>query len=416
MDSDVARGMGRAAHLGRRAGPRPLAIIAIAAALLAPGPAQAAPPLQTRLAKALAVPHVQNNQTGAVAIDLRTGRKVFALNEERALLPASTEKLAVAFAALHDLGSDFRIETDVLGDGALEGTTWRGDLVLKGFGDPTLSRSDLQALARGVRAFGIRRVTGGIVGDESYFDSRRVVSGWKPSYLVEESPPLSALIVDRGRYGPGIAANPALVAAQLFRIELRAAGVAVGAGARVGTTAAADFPLAFVHSATLGSIVRYMGVESDNFTAEMLLKQLGAHEGGPGTSARGAAVVTAVLRVLGVPLGGVRLVDGSGLSHLNRLTATSLASLLQIAWADPAVRPIFVRVLPVAGISGTMKRRLAPVRGRVQAKTGTTDTASTLAGYVTGRYAFAILHNGRPVSTTWARRAQDRFVLVLAAP
>ena len=159
-----------------------------------------------------------------------------------------------------------------------------------------------------------------------------------------------------------------------------------------------------------------MGVESDNFTAEMLLKQLGAQTGGPGTSARGAAAVTAVLRTLGVPLGGVRLVDGSGLSLLNRLTATSLVSLLQIAWTDPAVRSGFVRVLPVAGVSGTMKRRLAPVRGRVQAKTGTTDTASTLAGYVTGRYAFAILHNGRPVSTTWARLAQDRFVLVLAAP
>ena len=63
------------------------------------------------------------------------------------------------------------------------------------------------------------------------------------------------------------------------------------------------------------------------------------------------------------------------------------------------MRSGFVRVLPVAGVSGTMKRRLAPVRGRVQAKTGTTNTASTLAGYVTGRYAFAILHNGRPVST-----------------
>jgi D-alanyl-D-alanine carboxypeptidase/D-alanyl-D-alanine-endopeptidase (penicillin-binding protein 4) len=416
MNSGLARGMGRAAHLGLRAGPLLCAVIALAAALVLPGPAQAAPPLGERLAKALAVPHVRSDQTGAVAIDLRTGRKVFALNEQRGFLPASTEKLALAYAALHELGSGFRIETDVLGDGALEGTTWRGELVLKGFGDPTLSHADLRTLARGVRAFGIRRVTGGIVGDESYFDSRRVVSGWKPSYLIEESPPLSALIVDRGVYGSGIARNPALVAAQLFRIELRAAGVAVGAGARVGTTPAADFPLAFVHSASLGEIVRYMGLESDNFTAEMLLKQLGAQEGGLGTSARGAAAVTAVLRVLGVPLGGVRLVDGSGLSLLNRLTATSLVALLQIAWTDLGARTAFVRVLPVAGISGTLKRRLAPVRGRVQAKTGTTNTASTLAGYVTGRYAFAILHNGRPVSTSWARLAQDRFVLVLAAP
>jgi D-alanyl-D-alanine carboxypeptidase len=59
--------------------------------------------------------------------------------------------------------------------------------------------------------------------------------------------------------------------------------------------------------------------------------------------------------------------------------------------------------------------RRAPAVGRVLAKTGTTSAASTLAGYVSGRYAFAILHNGRPVATSWARRAQDRFVTVLAA-
>jgi serine-type D-Ala-D-Ala carboxypeptidase/endopeptidase (penicillin-binding protein 4) len=406
--------MGRAAHLRRWAGPR---LWAVAAALVLAGPAQAAVPLEARLAKALAVPSLARGQTGALALDLRTGETVFSLNGGRGFLPASTEKLAVAYAALHELGADFRIETDVLGDGAVEGTTWNGDLVLKGFGDPTLSRADLRVLARGVREFGIRRVTGGVVGDESFFDSQRAVSGWKPSYLIYESAPLSALIVDRGREGTVTSRNPALMAAQLFRIELRAAGVAVGGGARVGTTAAADFPLAFVHSPALAGIVRSMGIESDNFVAEMLLKQLGAQQSGHGTSARGAAAVTAVLRLLGVPLGGVRVVDGSGLSLLNRLTASSLVSLLYIAWTDLAVRPSFVRVLPIAGVSGTLRKRLTrpPARGRVLAKTGTTNAASTLAGYVTGRYAFAILHNGRPVSTASARRAQDRFVLVLAS-
>ena len=387
------------------------------AALSLSAPAHAAQPLEARLAKALVVPHVSNVRTGALAVDLRSGQTVFALNAQRSFLPASTEKLAVAYAALHELGAEYRIETDVLGEGALEGTTWRGNLVLKGFGDPTLSKADLRALARGVREFGIRTVSGGIVGDESYFDSQRSVTGWKPSYLVYESPPLSALIVDRGKVQGVTSRSPALSAAALFKAELKTAGVVVAGGARVGSTTAADFPLAFVHSPTVGAIVRYMGVESDNFTAEMLLKQLGAYGTGVGTSARGAAAVTATLRLLGVPLGGVRVVDGSGLSLLNRLTASSLVSLLHLAWTDPAMRPVFLRGLPVAGVSGTLRKRLAkaPARGRVLAKTGTTSGASTLAGYVTGRYAFAVLHNGRPVATTWARRAQDRFVLVLAA-
>jgi D-alanyl-D-alanine carboxypeptidase/D-alanyl-D-alanine-endopeptidase (penicillin-binding protein 4) len=406
--------MGRAAHLRRLAG-----LVTLVGGLFGAlaVPSARADLLAQRLGQALAVPHLVSSQTGAIAIDLRTGRKVYSLNEGRGLLPASTEKLGVAFAALQTLGPDFRIETDVLGQGQIDGTTWNGDLVLKGFGDPTLSRADLQQLAHGVREFGIRRVTGGVVGDESYFDGRRIVAGWKASYLIEESPPLSALIVDRGLYGGRVTTSPALASALLFRAALRAAGVVVAGAARASTSNAADFPLAFVHSARLSALVRYMGVESDNFTAEMLLKQLGAQDGGYGTSSSGAAVVTAALRTAGVPLGGVRVVDGSGLSLLNRLTAASLATLLQVAWVDPVVRASFLPVLPVAGVSGTLRDRLRrpPARGRVLAKTGTTNGASALAGYVTGHYAFAVLHNGQPVATFWARRAQDRFVTVLAA-
>jgi serine-type D-Ala-D-Ala carboxypeptidase/endopeptidase (penicillin-binding protein 4) len=406
--------MGRPAHFRLRIG---LITLLAASGCFVTAPTARADALADQLAKALAEPHVVPAQTGAVAVDLRNGRKVFTLNEGRGLLPASTEKLGVAFAALQILGPDFRIETDVLGEGRIDGATWEGNLVLKGFGDPTLSRAALRRLARGVRQFGIQRVTGSIVGDESYFDARRIVSGWKASYLIWESPPLSALIVDRGRYGGRVTANPALVAALLFRAELRAAGVSVAGPARVARSGAADFPLAFVHSARLSALVRYMGVESDNFTAEMLLKQLGAQDGGHGTSAAGAVAVTAALRNAGVPLGGVRVVDGSGLSHLNRLTAASLVTLLQAAWSDPELRGSFLPILPVAGLSGTLRHRLQkpPVRGRVLAKTGTTNGASTLAGYVAGRYAFAVLHNGRPVSTWWARKAQDRFVTVLAA-
>jgi D-alanyl-D-alanine carboxypeptidase/D-alanyl-D-alanine-endopeptidase (penicillin-binding protein 4) len=417
MRSDLAANMGRVTYSRARGGPTLRLVLALLllAALLAPSQADAG--LRERLANALAVPHVSSSSTGALAVDLRTGEAVYAQNPSRGLLPASTEKLAVAYAALVSLGPEYRFETDVLGEGRSEGATWRGNLVLKGFGDPTLTRGSLRRLALGVRAFGIRNVTGGLIGDESYFDSRRVVTGWKPSFLVEESPPLSALIVDRGKVGRYTSRNPALTAATLFRDELRRAGVRVAGPVRVGRSAAADFPLAFVHSPQLATIVRAMGVESDNFAAEMLLKQLGAQESGQGTSARGAATVMAVLKTAGVPVGGVRVVDGSGLSYLNRLTAASLVGLLRSAWTDVNVRTPFLATLPVAGRTGTMRDRLrrAPAVGRVLAKTGTTSAASTLAGYVSGRYAFAILHNGRPVATSWARRAQDRFVTVLAA-
>jgi D-alanyl-D-alanine carboxypeptidase/D-alanyl-D-alanine-endopeptidase (penicillin-binding protein 4) len=405
-------------------GYRGVAVVALAtllaALVLAAGahakPAADAPPVASRLAKALAVPHVNQARSAALAVDLFTGEVVFARNPKLSLAPASTEKLAVAFATLALLGPAHQLETHVYGDGVLTGTTWTGDLVLKGFGDPTLATRDLRSLAAKVRAEGIRRVEGGIVGDESYFDTRRTADGWRSWYFINESPPLSALVVDRARFGGRTTANPALAAATAFRAELVRAGVAVAGAARVGRAEPDAFLVAADRSAPLGRIVRTMGVESDNFTAEMLLKQLGALESSPGTSAGGAETIRRVLAEAGVPLGGVRVVDGSGLSLLNRLTAEALVAILRAAWDDPLLRGALLSALPVAGRTGTLRGRLraAPTVGQVFAKTGTTRLACTLAGYVSNRYVFAVLQNGPPLSSWWARQAQDRFVTVLA--
>jgi D-alanyl-D-alanine carboxypeptidase/D-alanyl-D-alanine-endopeptidase (penicillin-binding protein 4) len=201
-----------------------------------------------------------------------------------------------------------------------------------------------------------------------------------------------------------------------FRDALRKAGIAVDGPVRTAPADEWSEQLASVSSPTLAAMVRFMDRESDNFTAEMLLKQLGLAELGRGTSAAGASVVTTTLVEAGVPMTGVRIVDGSGLSLLDRLTANALGSLLEIAWANPAVRPALLAALPVAGVNGTLQHRLSkpPARGRVLAKTGTTDDASSLSGYVSDRYAFAVVQNGHPLSYWWARRAQDRFAQILA--
>ncbi|HSC49324.1 MAG TPA: D-alanyl-D-alanine carboxypeptidase/D-alanyl-D-alanine-endopeptidase [Gaiellaceae bacterium] len=396
---------------------RRLPVVAAALALLAAAPAAAGDsPLAKGLERALAVPHVSQARTGALAIDLETGETVFAEHDGLPLAPASNEKLAIAYAALVTLGEDFRIETDVLGRGAQDGDVWRGNLLLVGHGDPTLSTAGLLALARQVRALGIRRVTGGVFGDESFFDARRTGAGWKSWFYVNECPPLSALTVDRGRYYGRTSGRPALAAALLFRNALRQVGVSVG-GAGLGTSRDSDSELAAVESPPLAQIVAWMGRVSDNFTAEMLLKQIGAEGAQVGTSAAGAAIVRSTLADSGVPLAGVRLVDGSGLSSLDRLTARALAGVLRAAWNDPDVRPYLTAALPVAGVSGTLhdRMRTPPARGNVQAKTGTTSLASALSGYVKKRYVFSVLQNGRPVSSYWARKAQDRFATLLAA-
>jgi D-alanyl-D-alanine carboxypeptidase/D-alanyl-D-alanine-endopeptidase (penicillin-binding protein 4) len=399
---------------------RLLATLFALVALAAPASTPARPiqdsQLQLRLARALHVPHVAPARSAAVALDLTTGTVLFQQNGNRPLAPASNEKLPLTYAALVRLGTAFRIETDVLGQGEQEGTQWTGTLVLKGNGDPTLSRADLRALAAQVKSLGIRSVTGGVAGDESAYDTRRIVAGWKPSFFIDESPPLSALVVDRARVGSVVTRTPALAAATAFRDALRTAGVAVAGPVRTAPADEWSELIASVSSPTLAAMVRFMDRESDNFTAEMLLKQLGLVELDRGTSAAGATVVMQTLAGAGVPMTGVRIIDGSGLSRLDRLTANALGSLLEVAWADPAVRPALLAALPVAGVNGTLQHRLSkpPARGRVLAKTGTTDSASSLSGYVSDRYAFAVVQNGHPLSYWWARRAQDRFAQILA--
>jgi D-alanyl-D-alanine carboxypeptidase/D-alanyl-D-alanine-endopeptidase (penicillin-binding protein 4) len=387
------------------------------ALVLAVAPAHAGDaPLPTRLARALAVPHVDQARSGAVAVDLATGEVVFARNATRALAPASTEKLPLSYTLLASLGPVYRITTRVLATGAVEGSTLNGSLILKGFGDPSLSSAGLRRLAAQIRALGLVRVTGPIVGDESFFDTRRTAPGWKASYYIGESPPLSALTVDRGMLGGRVTDRPALAAALLFRQALAAAGVATPGGATVGSPPA-DAELASVDSPPLLHLLRAVNRESDNFTAEILLKHLGAARGAGGTTADGTAVVRGVLAEAGVSLEGVRIVDGSGLSLLDRLTADALVDILAAAWADPLLRGSFLASLAVAGRSGTLEHRLRnpPVLGQVFAKTGTTALASALSGFVAGRYAFAVVQNGSPLSAWWARMAQDRFVTVLAS-
>jgi D-alanyl-D-alanine carboxypeptidase/D-alanyl-D-alanine-endopeptidase (penicillin-binding protein 4) len=373
-------------------------------------------PLERKLARALVVPHVSPARSAAFVLDLSTGEVVYSQNAARSLAPASTAKLPLTYALLTTLGPSFRIQTEVVGRGDQRGAVWHGDLVLIGRGDPTLSRADLARLARLVRAKGIARVTGSIVGDESWFDARRMAPGWRASFFIGESPPLSALVVDRARYRGAVSRNPALASAALFREELHRAGVVAGR-ATTGRAGAYGLPLGAVVSPPLATIVRYMDRESDNFTAEILLKELGAVVSGQGTTAAGARVVTRELTAAAIPMAGVRIVDGSGLSRLDRLTVNALVAMLEAAWADPTLRRPFLDALPVAGINGTLEDRMrrAPARGQVLAKTGTTREASGLSGFVRGRFAFAILQNGNPLSYWWARVAQDRFATVLAS-
>jgi serine-type D-Ala-D-Ala carboxypeptidase/endopeptidase (penicillin-binding protein 4) len=372
-------------------------------------------PLATRLANALAAGGTSSS-SGAIALDLTTGEPVFERNADLALAPASNEKLTITYTALHELGATYRFRTEVLARGSQDGDVWTGDVYLKGFGDPTLGSDAIDDLATQIAQLGIRRIAGRVLADESWFDSRRVASGWKAGFLINECAPLSALVVDRARYDGHVALAPALAAAGILRRQLVAHGVTVGPVSR-GIAPADAYALAQVESAPLADVIEQMDRDSDNFDAEMLAKEIGAEVGDAGTTAAGMTVVRRDLAAADVPLLGVHLVDGSGLSLLDRVTPRALAALLVAAWHDLDMHDAFWRALPTAGVNGTLEDRMTklPARGAVHAKTGTTDRASALSGYVGDRYVFAVLQNGWPVSYGAARRAQDRFATALAS-
>jgi len=391
-------------------------LLALVACLAFAPTATAAPPLATRLAQSLAVPGISTTQSSAIAIDLATGQTLFTRNADRSLAPASNEKLTVTYAALVELGTSYRFRTALLGVGSQEENVWHGDVFLKGYGDPTLTSPELDGLAEQLTELGITRIDGRVLADESWFDAQRTAPGWKAAFFINESPPLSALVVDRGRYDGHTARQPALAAAGQFRRLLLRHGITAGAVA-VGRAPANAYGLAQVESEPLPDVLKEMDRDSDNFMAELILKELGAEAGEAGTTGEGVRIVLRDLADAGVPLAGVRMFDGSGLSLDDRLTARALAALLVAAWNDVDLRNPFWAALPVAGVNGTLEDRMqrAPARGAVRAKTGTTNRASALSGYVRDRYVFAVMQNGWPVSTWSARKAQDRFATTLAS-
>ena len=368
--------------------------------------------LQGKLAAAATDPALAPQLTGVAVIDLASGATVFEQNADLPLVPASTAKLPLLVTAIALLGPGFRTHTDVLTAAPIVGGVMRGDIVLKGYGDPRLSGEGLGRLVGVIRSLGVTTITGSVVADESAFDAQRIGPGWKPEFLFEESPPLSALVVD------GIAgeAGPAASAAVLFTKALQGAGTLVAGPPRTGVAAADARVLASIAGPSLAELAAAMGTWSDNYVAETTLKLLGLRVAGQGSSAAGARVVREHLAALGVPLGGVTIADGSGLSSLDRLPARTLAAILAAAAKDPSVAPTLQSSLALGGVTGTLRRRLkaGAAAGIVRAKTGTTDLSSALAGYVGQRYAFAVVSNGSPVDASAAHALQDRVVETLA--
>jgi D-alanyl-D-alanine carboxypeptidase/D-alanyl-D-alanine-endopeptidase (penicillin-binding protein 4) len=217
--------------------------------------------------------------------------------------------------------------------------------------------------------------------------------------------------------------RPDLYAAAVFRAELKKAGVTVRGGtASLATPATKRAVLATDYSMPLSQLLVPFLKLSNNMHAEALTKAMGAkRSGAPGTWSNGVAATRAYLAVAKVPLSGVSLSDGSGLTRANTLTPRALGTLLVNVQRERWF-PTFKRALPVAGntsrmVGGTLRYRMNGTRAadHAWAKTGTLTGVTALSGYVQGRdgrlYTFSMLSQ---YSGSTPRPVEDKLVVALA--
>ena len=404
---------------------RALAILVAAIVVLVPAAAAQAG-LRTSLTRYM---RFAGSSSGAYVVNLTDGTRTFAWRAGTPRILASNAKLFTTSAALARFGIDGTLGTEVRGSGTLaDDGVWRGNLYLRGGGDPTFGSSTytrksygsgatVQQLANLLDEAGLERVSGRVYGDESRQDSLRggPDSGYGVSIWVG---PLSALSYNRGladERGRAFQANPPAFAAARLDAALEARGIPVRLRPRAGVAPEESEVLASVDSPAMRTLVRLTLKPSDNFFAEMLAKDLAMQARGRGTTAAGAALAAGFARRLG---SRARLVDGSGLSRRDRASPYRVVRLLSALTERDEFDSLY-EALPIAGRDGTLvdRMRSGPARGRCHAKTGTLSDVSALSGYCLARsgdlYAFSFLMNR--IYPGSARRLQDRMAQAIVA-
>jgi D-alanyl-D-alanine carboxypeptidase/D-alanyl-D-alanine-endopeptidase (penicillin-binding protein 4) len=372
------------------------------------------------------------------------GRTVYERRTSEAFVPASTMKLATAMAALDILGADAKFTTRFVASDPPTNGVIEGDLFIVGGGDPLLATSgyktvfddpdqfyeDFTTVADSLNAAGIRSIRGDLVGDDSRYDAVRWVPTWPARYQVGGTvAPLSALLVNDGNTGYTDTPNDAtsnrkagdspLLFAQTLRTVLNSRGITVEGVATTGRAPSDGEEVASFDSVPMSQVLTEMLKNSDNTTAELVLKEIGLQSKGQGTTAAGIEATKESLKNQSFDVTDLVMLDGSGLDTGNRMSCELSLALVSAV----SQRPEFSDALPLGGKSGTLRKRMlaTPSTGRVRAKTGTLNSVNALAGFADtpqgSTLSFAFMHNGTdPRTTGVADGFTDRLMAFTKGP
>jgi serine-type D-Ala-D-Ala carboxypeptidase/endopeptidase (penicillin-binding protein 4) len=362
------------------------------------------------LAPAAADPNL--GRLGGRITDAITGKELWQVADDLPLVPASTNKVLTAAAALLTLDGQARITTRVVAGSQNP----QGPVVLVGAGDPTLSAAPpgvdtwyrgaprISDLVEQVRRSGVTPTA--VQVDTSAFSGPTLAPGWDPSDVDNgDIAPIESAMIDAGRIQPTTvnsrrSRTPALDAG---RELAKALGLDPGA-VTIATAPSGARQLAVVQSAPLVLRLSEMMDHSDNVLAECIAREVAGAINRPRSFAGAVDAVTNRLSTAHIDTAGAALQDSSGLSVDDRLTAKTLDGTVQAAAGpdQPSLRAL-LDLLPIAGGSGTLADRfLDPATnqgpaGWLRAKTGSLTAINSLVGVVTDRsgrvLTFAFISN-----------------------
>ena len=361
--------------------------------------------LRYRLDSLLSDPLFETSQVGLLVYDLTADTALYRYNDRQMLRPASCMKLVTSITALDQLGPQYEYQTRLFYTGEIVGHTLVGNIYCVGGFDPMLTQEDVISLAASIRNLGIDSIRGQIVADRSMKESLDHGEGW---CWDDDNPYLLPLTIGRKDN------FTSTLAEEISRLGVNIEGVKLMQGRKPAEAKLIDV---CCHSIT--QVLQRMMKDSDNFYAESMFYQTAASTGHrPATAVDARNVTKKLINRLGLNANSYRIADGSGLSLYNYVTAELLVKLLRHAWQTPSVSKALIPSLPVAGVDGTLKKRMlgTPAQGNVRAKTGTLTGISSLAGYCTApnghELAFAIINQGI-LNKTSGKAFQDRVCRVL---
>ena len=364
--------------------------------------------VQVGIGKLLESKMFETSQVGIMVWDMDADSCIYKHNERQLMRPASTMKLLTAITALDKLGGSYQFKTQLKYTGTIEDGVLTGDVYCVGGMDPRFNSDDLTAFVNSLKDMGVDTIRGNVYADRSMKDASLLGEGW---CWDDDNPVLSPLVFSRKD-----------IFMDRFLAKLKDAGIEYEEMYASSKTYPANAFTICTRFHTMDQVLHKMMKESDNLYAECMYYQIAASTGNRPASAKSARnVERQLIHKLGLDASRYRLADGSGLSLYNYLSAELEVMMLRYAFRNDNIKQHLIHSLPIAGVDGTLKKRMksGSVHGNVKAKTGTLTGIISLAGYCTAanghELCFSIINNGIMHGSN-ARHFADKVCNLLCQP